>query len=71
MAALTALYRELGFNSMLKELGAEAVATAAANEQAAVKTDYVQFATVEEFRGYLAKLPAKAAAGGVVQPGNG
>ena len=58
--ALTALYRELGFNSMLKELGAEAVATAAANEQVAVKTDYVQFATVEEFRGYLAKLPAKA-----------
>ena len=59
VAALTALYRELGFNSMLKELGAEAVATAAANEQAAVKTDYVQFATVEEFRDYLATLPAK------------
>src|SRR5580693_356429 len=59
VAALTALYRELGFNSMLKELGAEAVATAAANEQAAVKTDYVQFATVEEFRAYLAALPAK------------
>jgi DNA polymerase-1 len=62
IALLTALYRELGFNSLLKELGAQAVATAAANEQAAVKTDYVQFATVEEFRGYLdlAKLPAKA-----------
>jgi DNA polymerase-1 len=60
VAALTALYRELGFNSMLKELGAEAVASAAANEQAAVKTDYVQFANVEEFREYLAKLPAKA-----------
>jgi DNA polymerase-1 len=59
VAALTALYRELGFNSMLKELGAEAVATAAANEQAAVKTDYVQLATVEEFRDYLATLPAK------------
>jgi DNA polymerase-1 len=59
VAALTALYRELGFNSMLKELGAEAVATAAANEQAAVKTDYVRFATVEEFRDYLAALPAK------------
>jgi DNA polymerase I len=59
IALLTALYRELGFNSMLKELGAEAVATAAANEQAAVKTDYVQFATVEEFRDYLAALPAK------------
>jgi DNA polymerase-1 len=60
LAALTALYRELGFNSMLKELGAEAVASAAANEQAAVKTDYVQFANVQEFREYLAKLPAKA-----------
>jgi len=59
VAALTSLYRELGFNSMLKELGAEAVATAAANEQAAVKTDYVQFTTVGEFRDYLAKLPAK------------
>jgi DNA polymerase-1 len=57
---LTTLYRELGFNSLLKELGAQAVASAAANEQAAVKTDYVQFATVDEFRGYLAKLPAKA-----------
>jgi DNA polymerase-1 len=60
IALLTALYRELGFNSLLKELGAQAVATAAANEQAAVKTDYAQFATVEEFRSYLAKLPAKA-----------
>lgn len=60
IALLTALYRELGFNSLLKDLGAQAVATAAANEQAAVKTDYAQFATVEEFRGYLAKLPAKA-----------
>jgi DNA polymerase-1 len=60
VVALTALYRELGFNSMLKELGAEAVASAAANEQAAVKTDYAQFANVEEFREYLAKLPAKA-----------
>jgi DNA polymerase-1 len=60
IALLTALYRELGFNSLLKDLGAQAVATAAANEQAAIQTDYVQFATVEEFRGYLAKLPAKA-----------
>ena len=60
MALLTALYRELGFNSLLKDLGAQAVATAAANEQAAIKTDYVQFATVEEFHGYLAKLPTGA-----------
>src|ERR1700742_4182522 len=59
-ALLTTLYRELGFNSLLKELGAEAAAQATANEQAAVKTDYAQLANVEEFRAYLAKMPAKA-----------
>jgi DNA polymerase I len=58
LAALTALYRELEFNSLLKELGAEAVA--AASEQAAVQTDYKQFANIDEFRDYLTKLPAKA-----------
>jgi DNA polymerase I len=57
LTALTALYRELGFNSMLKELGAEAAAAAAASEQTAVETDYKQLATAEEFRQYLAKLP--------------
>ncbi len=61
VAALTTLYRELGFNSLLKELGSEAVAAAAASEQAAVDTDYKQFATVDEFRVYLTKLPAKQA----------
>jgi DNA polymerase-1 len=59
LEALTALYRELGFNSMLKELGAEVMAAAAASAQAAVQTDYAQFATVEEFRAYLGQLPAK------------
>ena len=59
-ALLTTLYRELGFNSMLKELGAEAAAQASASEQAAVKTDYAQLANVDEFWAYLAKLPAKA-----------
>jgi DNA polymerase-1 len=59
-ALLTTLYRELGFNSMLKELGAAAAAAATATEQAAVKTDYAQFANVDEFRAYLAKLPAQA-----------
>jgi DNA polymerase I len=54
---LTALYREMGFNSLLKELGAEAVAAAAASEQAAIPTDYKQFANVEEFRAYLTALP--------------
>src|SRR5882762_1434875 len=59
-AALVELYRELGFNSLLKELGAEAVASAApATSESVVKADYAQFASVAEFREYLAKLPAK------------
>jgi DNA polymerase I len=58
--ALATLYRELGFNSLLKELGTETAASPApANSEAAVKTDYSQFATVAEFRAYLAQLPAK------------
>src|SRR5712692_5970531 len=58
--ALAALYRELGFNSLLIELGAEAVASSApANSESAVKADYAQFASVAEFREYLAKIPAK------------
>jgi len=44
---LTTLYRELGFNSLLKELGSEVVAAAAASEQAAVARDYQQLATVQ------------------------
>jgi DNA polymerase-1 len=59
-AALAALYRELGFNSLLRELGSEAVASSApANSESAAKTDYAQFASAAEFREYLAKLPAK------------
>ena len=68
-AALLALYRELGFNSLLKEL----VATGAAekNVEAGAQTngqpgasgeqakDYLQFQGVDEFREYLKKLPAK------------
>jgi DNA polymerase-1 len=58
--ALAALYRELGFNSLLRELGAEAVASSApASSESAVKADYAQFAGAAEFREYLAKLPAK------------
>ena len=61
-AALAELYRELGFNSLLKELGAEAMASSApANSESAVKTDYSQFAGVAEFREYLGKLSAKEA----------
>jgi DNA polymerase I len=56
---LTKLYRELGFNSLLKELGASVVAAAAASEQVAVATDYKQLANADEFRAYLAKIPAK------------
>jgi DNA polymerase-1 len=65
--ALVALYRELGFNSLLKELLAsgalekssaarEEVATAAVDQ----KKDYAQFEGVEALRGYLTKLPADA-----------
>src|SRR5258707_11861156 len=58
--ALAALYRELGFNSLLKDLGAEAAAPSVpADSEPAVKSDYAQFASVAEFREYLAKLPAR------------
>src|SRR6266513_99763 len=58
--ALGALYRELGFNSLLRELGAEAVASSApADAEPVVKADYAQFASVAEISEYLAKLPAK------------
>ncbi len=70
-AALIALYRELGFNSLLKELLASGVTEnpatpatdngrvgAAVNE--VIKKDYAQFAGTEDLRGYLKKLPAKA-----------
>jgi DNA polymerase-1 len=59
-ALLTELYRELGFSSLLKELGAQAVASSAPpDSESAAKTDYAQFAGPAEFRDYLAKLPAK------------
>jgi DNA polymerase I len=59
-ALLAELYRELGFSSLLKELGAQAVAsTAPADSESAAKTDYAQLAGPAEFRDYLAKLPAK------------
>jgi len=68
-AALVTLYRELGFNSLLKELLAGGAAepnleagapshgqARASGEQA---KDYVQFQNAGEFRAYLKKLPAK------------
>jgi DNA polymerase I len=60
--ALAALYRELGFNSLLRELGSEAIASSAPQGDGTRReTDHVQFATIAEFREYLAKLTAKQA----------
>src|SRR3989475_143848 len=59
-AALAELYRELGFSSLLKDLGAEAVEPSTpADSEPAAKADYAQFAGVAEFREFLAKPPAK------------
>ena len=61
-AALAALYRELGFNSLLRELGSEAVAASVPEgSEAQKKADYAQCATLAEFQEYLAKLPVKQA----------
>ena len=72
VAALSALYRELGFNSLLKELLATGAApqqseSAAASLAAPLWTaattqtpkDYAQLANAEEFRAYLKNLAAK------------
>jgi DNA polymerase I len=69
-AALADLYRELGFNSLLKELLAGGVGGGVAEsltpegvsykDDGAAPKDYAQFANVEEFKAYLKKLPAKA-----------
>jgi DNA polymerase I len=69
-SALTALYRELGFNSLLKELLASGAtektnATSVQPEIAGVaqpveKRDYAQFSNAEELQDYLNKLPAMA-----------
>jgi len=60
VGALASIYRELGFNSLLRELGNEAVAASApASDGPPQKTDYLQFASVAEFREYLANLPQK------------
>ena len=65
--ALVSLYRELGFNSLLKELLASGALkkSGAAPEEATTpaidqKKDYAEFESVEAFRGYLTKLPAGA-----------
>src|SRR5256885_6783161 len=57
LSALATLYRELGFNSLLRELGSEAVAaTAPIRAEAPEKTDYAQFAKTSEFQEYLLRL---------------
>ena len=69
--ALMELYRELGFNSLMKELLAGGVKEkSASGEQesdgsdkaglGSRKRDYAQIANAEELRSYLKKLPAKA-----------
>jgi DNA polymerase-1 len=58
--ALAALYRELGFNSLLKELDAEVLAsTAPVSVAPSINADYAAFSNVGEFREYLEKLPPK------------
>jgi DNA polymerase-1 len=58
--ALAELYRELGFNSLLKELGETALAYPVKEDsEPAVKRDYAEFANVGEFRDWLKKLPAE------------
>jgi len=60
VAALGTLYRELGFNSLLRELSAEDLASSApTSAEPSVKADYVAFADAAEFRAYLGELPAK------------
>ncbi|HUL34754.1 MAG TPA: DNA polymerase I [Candidatus Eisenbacteria bacterium] len=61
--ALAELYRELGFNSLLKELLASGAGEVVAEkiEASEGKRDYAQFGTTEEFVTYLKKLPAKSA----------
>jgi DNA polymerase-1 len=59
IATLAELYRELGFNSLLRELGSEAFLAQAVATEAAGKRDYAEFAHVEEFSEWLKKVPAK------------
>lgn len=56
VAALAALYRELGFNSLLKELEADKEGESASGGE--TEKGYTQFANVAEFRAWLGKLPA-------------
>ena len=57
--ALAALYRELGFNSLLKELGSETIVASAPEATEFTKKDYAQLANAGEFRDWLKEAPAK------------
>jgi DNA polymerase-1 len=59
VAALADLYRELEFNSLLRELGSEAFAAAPTPSGEVEKKDYAEFANAAEFREWLKKVPAK------------
>jgi DNA polymerase-1 len=59
-AELGALYRELGFNSLLRELGEASAPPAVVQVETPTTKDYAQFADAKEFRAWLEKLPAKA-----------
>jgi DNA polymerase-1 len=60
VTALGTLYRELGFNSLLKELSAEGLASSApASAEPSVKADYAAFGDIAEFSAYLGKIAAK------------
>ena len=59
VAVLADLYRELGFNSLLRELGSEAFAAAAVEGGEAAKKGYGEFATAAEFSEWLNKVPPK------------
>jgi DNA polymerase I len=60
VAALGTLYRELGFNSLLKELSAEGLASSApASAEPRVQADYAAFGDIAEFSAYLGKIAAK------------
>lgn len=59
-AALAVLYRELGFTSLLRELGTEAAGSASAPETSASKSaKLTPFANTGAFRDWLGKLPAE------------
>jgi DNA polymerase I len=60
LAALGTLYRELGFNSLLKELSAEGLASSApASAESSVEADHAAFGDIAEFSAYLGKIAAK------------